>query len=340
MNRRSLNCPSEADKANGQTGSSVKKEPKTRLILRTLIIWLLITLLDVALDGRNEEQPSNQVSNADGNERKANFNSGKVPLVINESKGLDEHEDECIRKSRQERKHQNNGLREKHLERPHPGNEDLLGREAIPERDKFVRAPDVLAILSASLRNSVHHNGRSGLGNGEEMDNLDKAAENELNPDRPPRMVFLSALVYSVSSIIGTPCLPPVKEFFGKPTHNGSKDGTTDRRKDDIGNSVLLLVSLPEIGNHTKGNRAASRRQTAEGTTNHDGAKVISKGDGKLPDIDQEQGKLEDRPATEFLRPRSPQLASKGIGNEENHGTGSCGLQTNTKVLGDATDGV
>lgn len=51
----------------------------------------------------------------------------------------------------------------------------------------------------------------------------------------------------------------PCSVLFDETTDDRTKDGTTNRGEDDEGNSVLLLIGLPHIGNHTKSNGTTGR---------------------------------------------------------------------------------
>lgn len=184
MDRRALNGPSETDEADWQARSCVQKEPKTRFVLRTLIIGLGLAFLDVALDSRDEEEPCNDIADTNRDEAQTNLNSTESPLLIHQSEGLNEHEDEGVGKAREERKNQDNRLGKEHLEGADPGDEDLLSREAVSEWDKLVRTPNVLArLLAALLGDAVHQDGGSSLGNSEAVNKLDESTQNELDPD-------------------------------------------------------------------------------------------------------------------------------------------------------------
>jgi hypothetical protein len=132
----------------------------------------------------------------------------------------------------------------------------------------------------------------------------------------------------------------PLSILLHKSTNNGTKNGTTDGREDDEGNSVLLLIGLPHIGNHTKSNRTTSRRQTTESTTSHDGSKVLCESDRDLPDVDKEQTELEDRPSTKLLGPGSPELTTKGVKDKEDHSTTTGSLSADVELFRHTSDGI
>ena len=185
MNGWALNGPSETDQTDWQTGCSVKKEPQSRLVLSFLVIGLSLTFLDVAPDRRNEEQPSDHVTDTDTNEAQTDLDSGKVPLLVHKAVGLDEHEDQSVGETREERENQDDGLGQEHLEGAHPGDQDFLGGESLAEGNELVRTPEVLALGAALLSNAVHHDGGSSLRDSEEVDELDGTSKDELDPDRP-----------------------------------------------------------------------------------------------------------------------------------------------------------
>ncbi|KAI6766073.1 hypothetical protein HG530_007143 [Fusarium avenaceum] len=173
---------------------------------------VILTLLDVLLDSRDEHQPSQKISDTNGAEGKANLNSVKVPLAIDQSKGLDEHEDQSVGETRKKRQDQNDRLGEEHLEGTGPCDEDLLGGETLSEGNKLIGTPDVgVCLLSALLGNAVHENGASRLGHSQEMDDLDEATEDKLDPDGPA----------------------PVEVLLSETTDDRAQNGTTDGGKDD-----------------------------------------------------------------------------------------------------------
>jgi len=65
-----------------------------------LVIWLGAALVDVALDGRDEGEPGDEVSNKNRNEGETELYSAETPLLVDESERLDEHEDESVRETR------------------------------------------------------------------------------------------------------------------------------------------------------------------------------------------------------------------------------------------------
>lgn len=194
MNRRTLNRPCEPNEANGKARCGIQQEPQPRLILRPLIIRLGVPLLDVPLNGRDEDKPSNHIPKANGDKGKTNLHSGKVPLLVYEGKGLDKHEDEGVGETGEQGEDEDDGLGEEHAEGTDPGRDDLLAREAIAEGDELVRTPDVGlgVLLAAALGDAVHHDGAARLGHGEEVHDLDEATEDKLDPDRPPKFQLLA----------------------------------------------------------------------------------------------------------------------------------------------------
>lgn len=77
-----------------------------------------------------------------------------------------------------------NGLREKHVEWASPDSHHLTEGQT---RTNFSRSPDVLSILAALPSFSVKQQSASGLRNSEEMQRLDKAADNQLSPEDPDK---------------------------------------------------------------------------------------------------------------------------------------------------------
>ena len=196
VDRRTLNGPRKADEADGKAWRRVQQEPQSRLVLCPLVVGLLAPLLDVPLDGRDEGDPGNHVSNTNGDESQADLNGGKAPLLVHETKGLNEHEDEGVGETREEGEDEDNGLSEEHAEGADPGGDDLLGREALAEGDELIRTPDVgcRIRLAATLGDAVHHDGAARLGHGEEVHELDEATKDKLDPDGPPKEIQLEAI--------------------------------------------------------------------------------------------------------------------------------------------------
>lgn len=72
---RPLRSPCEANEADWQARSQVQQEVQSRLVLNSLIVWMRLTLLNVALDRWNEQDPRNNVADTDGNEGQSNLYS-------------------------------------------------------------------------------------------------------------------------------------------------------------------------------------------------------------------------------------------------------------------------
>ena len=103
---------------------------------------------------------------------------------------MDEHEDEGIRETGEEGEGEYDGFGQEHLEGPDPSEYDLFERESLFEGSDFIRAVEigVCAGCATFLRNFVHHDGRAGLGDKDEMGDLDDTAKDELDPDGPSPM--------------------------------------------------------------------------------------------------------------------------------------------------------
>lgn len=280
MNRRSLDGPRETKQSDRKARRGVQQEPQSRFILSSLVLRLGSTLLDVPADSRNEKDPSKNVSHSDWNKCQSDLDGAKVPLLVDEGQRLDEHEDQSVGETGEQRQDQDNGLCQEHLEGSGPCLEHFFRGESVLERDELVRSPHVgVTILPSLLCDPVHHDGSPGFRNREEMKGLDSSTEDELNPNRPR----------------------PIQVGFAEATNNGTENGTADRGEDDESYGVLLIVSLPQIRNHAQGDGASRRRETAKRSTNHDGGEVGGQSDGKLPDVDEEEGELEDGPSPELF---------------------------------------
>lgn len=319
MNGRPTTCPSEADETDGQARRRVEKPFQTRLILSSLTVRVFLAFANVALDSRDEGHPGNDVANTNAAESKANLRCAEAPSCVHNAERLDEHEDEGIGESGEERQHQDDGLRDEHLEGSNEVNCKFLAREALLERDNLLRAPYVFTGLPPPLGSAIHKNGGSGLRDKDQVNELDRAAKDELNPDRPA---------------------PAADILLDKTTNDGTQNGSSDRREDDVCNCVLLYVRLEEIGNHSQSDRATGTAETSEESTDHDAAEVGREGHGQLPDVDEEEGNLEHGLSTKKFRRAGCNFASEGVGDEEDHrATASC-LQRDTELLGNAIQAV
>jgi hypothetical protein len=192
VDRRALDRPGEAEEADWQARGGVEEEPQAGLVLRALVLGFVAALLFVAPDGRDEQRPCDHVTYTDGQESEADFEGLEVPLLVDEHEGLNEHEDQGVGETGQQGQDEHDGLGEEHLEGTDPGHEDLFGGEAVFEGDEFVGTPDVgflAAVLdgfgAALLGDAVQHDCCAGFGDGEEVDGLDEAAEDQLDPDAP-----------------------------------------------------------------------------------------------------------------------------------------------------------
>ncbi len=223
--------PSKANQANRQARDSVQQPPQTRLILSALAVGIVAPLFHIAANEREPRDPGNEITDQNRNEGQTLLPGVEAPLAIHQRQRLNEHENQSITETTQERQSQHNGLSEEHAEGTNPGDQELTRRETLAKRQAFGWTVDVrvLATLAHFLCNSVHHHGGTGLGNKQEMHDLNKPTKDQLDPNVPA----------------------PWKESLHKATHHGPQDGSTDRRKDNGSDSVLLGISFPEIRNHT-----------------------------------------------------------------------------------------
>jgi hypothetical protein len=125
--------------------------------------------------------------------------------------------------------------------------------------------------------------------------------------------------------------------------------GTNGRTQYDKAQPPMLIFRLIKVRNQAQGHTAASGRQAAlyivsaeliktnsktyQSSANNDSPEIWSNRTRNLPDVDQKHAQLQNRPATKFLAPRCPQLASERVEDEIDHLTNSCRLVTDPKVL-------
>lgn len=308
----------EDEETKREARREVEKPPKAGLVLCMLVIRPCPSLCRVALDCRDEGQPCNDITDSDGDEGQANVVVVEIPLRVDETEGLDLHENESICEARQERQDQDDGLGKEHGEWTNPGVDELAPCKALTEWLDFVGAPDVLAILPALLGDVVDHDSGAGLGDSDQVQDLDKGTEDELDPDAPP----------------------PRQELLDESADNGPQNRATDGGKDDVGDGILLVVRVKHVGNHAEGHAATGRGETAETPADNDTSEVGGQSDRQSPDVDKEERGLHYGFATELLGPRSPELAAKGVEDEEQGGTETGDLLADLELLGDASQAI
>lgn len=240
--------------------------------MSSLVVGLCLAFSDVAFDSWDERDPADKVADTDGDKCKTDLDGSEAPLLVNDGKRLNKHEDEGVGETREKRQSQDNGLGEEHLEWSTPSDQDLLGGEAIPEWNKLVRTVDVCidTRLAPLLGNVVHHDCTPSFGYDDQMKNLDESSKDELNPDTPS----------------------PVEKFLTETTNDWTKNGSTDGREDDKCNGVLLFIRLPHVCNHTESDGTTSRRETTQSSADHNGSKVRGECDRELPNVNQQQTEL------------------------------------------------
>lgn len=308
----------EDEEAKREARREIEKPPEAGLVLSMLIVRPGSPLVRVSLNSRDEGKPGNDVADSDRDEGQADVVVVEIPLCVDETEGLDLHEDESVCETGQERQNQDDGLGEEHGERANPCVDELAPGEALTEGLDLVGAPDVLAVLSPLLGDVVNHDGGAGLGDGDQVQDLDEAAEDKLNPDAPS----------------------PGQKLLDKAADDGSQDGTTDGGEDDVGDGVLLVIRVKHISDHAEGHAATGGRETAETAANNNTGEVWGESDRQGPDVDKEEGRLHYGFATKLLGPRSPELAAKCVEDEEEGGAETGDLLADVELLGDASQAV
>lgn len=197
-----------------------------------LVIGLRGALLEVTLDGWDERDPCEEVSDTDGQESKSNLRRREPILIIHQCKTLDEHENQRVGESTQQRQHQHNRFCQEHAERPDPGDQNLPGGEALLVRCDLVGTPDIhglsefVALGTSLLGDAVHHDGGARLGDENEVSDLCGAAEDELDPDGPA----------------------PGEVLLDEAADNGAEDRATDRGEDNKGLGMMSAFRLYVLG--------------------------------------------------------------------------------------------
>lgn len=147
----------EDQKTEGQGRGSPQQEVHAGFVLGVLVVGVLLALLAGHGERRQEDQVAGEVADTDGDERETDLRGAEVPLVEDDREGLDEHEDEGVGETGQQRQSQDNGLSQEHAEGPEHGVDQLAPGEALAEGLDLVGAVDVgvLAGLSAALGDFV-----------------------------------------------------------------------------------------------------------------------------------------------------------------------------------------
>ena len=254
-------------------------------------------------------------------EGEADLRRGEVPLSENKGEAVESGEDEGVAETAEQREEGDNGLGQEELVRSPHELENVLGVEALEEAaPDLVGAVDVdvLTRLAAAGGFVIEEDGGTSLWDCEEVDSLDDDTEDELSVEDPA----------------------PVEVLGDEAADDWSNNGTAAGGEDDIEHGELLVLGTEHVGDHAKGDTAASRRETTEDTGGEDGVEASGEHAGELEDVDKGERGLHDPLATEFLREGSPELATETVGDEEGHLT-ETGLEVrDAKVLGHAGDGV
>jgi hypothetical protein len=103
VERWSRGSPSENNEANGKTRGRIQKPPETGFILRLFIVGLVLPFLNVTFDDCEEREPADNIADEDRDKGQTQFKSAEAPLIIDEGKRLDKHEDEGIAETTEER---------------------------------------------------------------------------------------------------------------------------------------------------------------------------------------------------------------------------------------------
>ena len=74
-----------------------------------------------------------------------------------------------------------------------------------------------------------------------------------------------------------------------------------------------------QVSDHAERDAASGRTQSSQEPKADDGTEVGRECARNLPDIHEEQTDLQDRPSTNLLAPRSPELATESVGHQIDH---------------------
>jgi hypothetical protein len=101
-----------------------------------------------------------------------------------------------------------------------------------------------------------------------------------------------------------------------------------------------MYSRLPHICHHGESHGTTSCRETTKPPAHEDGSEVGRNAHRDLPDVDEEQTELEDRPSSQLFTPGRPQLATESVGDQEDGGTKTRCLRADAKLRGDTGDGI
>ena len=93
-----------------------KEEQKPETSFRKQLVRIASANLALVEEARDEDGVSQQVTNADWQESKADLDRSKVPLSIDEFERFEEDEDEHVGETREEGEAEDDGFPEEHLE--------------------------------------------------------------------------------------------------------------------------------------------------------------------------------------------------------------------------------
>lgn len=191
--RRAQRRPGKPDQADGLERRQEQED--LHAPLRLEVFTLLLPGACVAVDPGEVDEVGDEVGDVDGDDGPRGLEHPEVPGLVHHGKTLEEDEDEGIREAREQRQEQNDRFADEHLERTRPDLDGLLHGDARHlelvgpvDLEPRVCFPPALGLL-------VDEDGAAALG-GEEVDELDRGAEYELDVEEPvPREICGQGLV-------------------------------------------------------------------------------------------------------------------------------------------------
>lgn len=178
-------APCEDEKTNGQAWRSVHQPPHAAFEIGKLIIGSLLSLLNVAANGRNVGEVGDEVAKSDCHKGQTNLPCLEVPQCVDKTEGLEAHEDEGVAEAREERQDKDDWLSEEHLEGSKPKSDKFLGLESLPPSLDVVGSIDLLSLLAQLLGVVGDEDSGSGFVHQEAVENLYRDAGDELQPHAP-----------------------------------------------------------------------------------------------------------------------------------------------------------
>ena len=138
------------------------------------------------MDEGEEGEVSEEIANDDRDESETDGCSTEFPLFVDWFEGFEECEDEGVGEAGEKGEAEHNRFADKHFERTGPDDENSLDGEALFKWFEFIGAIDVgFTSFTPLFGEVVEHDCGACLRDKEKVEELDDAAEDQLDPEVP-----------------------------------------------------------------------------------------------------------------------------------------------------------